>query len=364
MSDGPKVEPDWVQYAVFWQVFPLGFVGAEPERLDADRRSPPSAAGYHRVAGPRGRARRERPAARPGLRVGVARLRHDRLLRRRPPARLDRGPRQGCSRRRTTAVCGCCWTGSSITSAGGFARFAAMVEHGPGSADEEWFRVSWRPGAGPGDVPAYDDFEGHGQLVALNHDSPSVLDFVVEVMCHWLAAGADGWRLDAAYAVPLPFWAAVSRRVRERFPGGVPGRGGDPRRLPVVRHRGRLGLDHPVRAVEGDPQLDRGQQLLRAGACAGATCRVPRDLRPAHLRRQSRRDPDRQRGAGRAPAARGRAALLRRRHADDLLRRRAGLAGGQGGTVRWRRRDPSGVPARTTPGSTPTSVRRSTCTAS
>jgi cyclomaltodextrinase len=55
-------------------------------------------------------------------------------------------------------------------------------------------------------------------LVALNHDEPAVAEHVVAVMGHWLAAGADGWRLDAAYAVPPAFWARVLPRVRERFP--------------------------------------------------------------------------------------------------------------------------------------------------
>jgi glycosidase len=37
-------------------------------------------------------------------------------------------------------------------------------------------------------------------------------------MSHWLERGADGWRLDAAYAVPQHFWAQVLPRVRERRP--------------------------------------------------------------------------------------------------------------------------------------------------
>lgn len=52
----------------------------------------------------------------------------------------------------------------------------------------------------------------------LNHANPEVVDYTVEVMCQWLARGADGWRLDAAYAVPDRFWAQVLPRVRERFP--------------------------------------------------------------------------------------------------------------------------------------------------
>jgi cyclomaltodextrinase len=38
-------------------------------------------------------------------------------------------------------------------------------------------------------------------------------------MNHWLDAGADGWRLDAAYAVPAAFWAGVVPRVRAGRPG-------------------------------------------------------------------------------------------------------------------------------------------------
>jgi cyclomaltodextrinase / maltogenic alpha-amylase / neopullulanase len=95
-----------------------------------------------------------------------------------------------------------------------FVVFQDALRDGPGSAAAGWFHLRW----GDGGEPDYDHFEGHRSLVTLDHTSPAVVDHVVEVMCHWLERGADGWRLDAAYAVPPEFWATVLPRVRERHP--------------------------------------------------------------------------------------------------------------------------------------------------
>jgi glycosidase len=64
----------------------------------------------------------------------------------------------------------------------------------------------------------FDTFEGHGELIVLDHDNPDVIAYTADVMTHWLARGADGWRLDAAYAVPDRFWAQVLPRVRRAHP--------------------------------------------------------------------------------------------------------------------------------------------------
>ena len=61
-------------------------------------------------------------------------------------------------------------------------------------------------------------WEGHGDLITLDHSSPRVRELVREVMEFWLERGIDGWRLDVAYAVPTDFWAEVLGKVRERFP--------------------------------------------------------------------------------------------------------------------------------------------------
>ncbi|WP_433163317.1 alpha-amylase family protein [Kribbella sp. CA-247076] len=75
-------------------------------------------------------------------------------------------------------------------------------------APPEWFR---RRADG-----SLDTFEGHDQLVALDHGQPAVAENVRKVLAHWLGRGVDAWRLDVAYAVPPEFWRAVV--PREEFP--------------------------------------------------------------------------------------------------------------------------------------------------
>ena len=94
-----------------------------------------------------------------------------------------------------------------------FPPVARALAEGPGSASADWVRKLYD---NDGMVTA-DYFEGHDTLVTLNHASPQVQQLVRDVMLHWLRRGIDGWRLDAAYAVPAEFWASVLPEVRREF---------------------------------------------------------------------------------------------------------------------------------------------------
>lgn len=80
---------------------------------------------------------------------------------------------------------------------------------GPGTPEGDWLR--WVDG-----YPWV--FEGHEPLVELNLAHPPVIDFVVDIMNHWLDRGVDGWRLDAAYAPGAANWRPIVERVKARHP--------------------------------------------------------------------------------------------------------------------------------------------------
>ncbi|MGV1003304.1 MAG: alpha-amylase family glycosyl hydrolase [Candidatus Nanopelagicales bacterium] len=210
--------PGWLDGCVWWHVYPLGFSGAE--------------ANTRQVRGVVHRLRHlaqwldyARDLGVSGLQLGPVFASQTHGYDTTDHLRIDH--RLGDDADFDALVAGCHQRGMRVLLDGVFNHvgsdhplFQAAVAAGPnptggGAAAARWFRLHWEPGAAR---PRHADFEGHQDLVALNHAEPAVSDYVVSVMNHWLDRGADGWRLDAAYAVPPAFWRPVVERVKQRHP--------------------------------------------------------------------------------------------------------------------------------------------------
>jgi cyclomaltodextrinase len=186
-------EPQWVQHAIWWHTYPLGLTGADT--TGADRSSSPRLDHVtswldHVVAlGCNGLAL--------GPVFASATHGYDTV----DHFRID--PRLGDDAAFGRLVDAAHQRGLRIMLDGVFNHVGA------GFGKPEWLRHR------DGKVSS---FEGHDGLLELDHDNPEVADHVVAVMNHWLDAGADAWRLDAAYAVAPAFWAQVLPRVRANHP--------------------------------------------------------------------------------------------------------------------------------------------------
>jgi len=184
------LSPSWVAHVIWWQVYPLGFVGAFP----ADW---PPGPGEHRL-------RRLVDWLDHAIALGASGIALGPIFASRTHGydttdhyRID--PRLGDDADFDEFLAQAHTRGLRVLLDGVFNHVGAEFACPP-----HWFSGS--------------TFEGHSELRTLNHDNPEVVDYVVDVMAHWLQRGADGWRLDAAYIVPQRFWSAVLPRVRQRHP--------------------------------------------------------------------------------------------------------------------------------------------------
>ncbi|MEI6253505.1 MAG: alpha-amylase family protein [Mycobacteriaceae bacterium] len=198
--------PDWVRHAIWWQVYPLGFVGAFPAT-----ESP--GPGEHRLTRLVDWLDHAIDLGASGIALGPVFASRTHGYDTTDHYRID--PRLGDDGDFDRLVGEAHRRGLRVLLDGvfnhvgtDFPRYLDAVERQDPEA-ASWFRG--RPGR-------LHTFEGHGELITLNHGSAAVVDYTVDVMSHWLDRGADGWRLDAAYAVPESFWAKVIPRVRANHP--------------------------------------------------------------------------------------------------------------------------------------------------
>ncbi len=208
--------PDWIRDTVWWQVYPLGFVGAEAtlgHRAEIVHRLDRLTAWLDYAA----------DLGATGLALGPIFASSTHGYDTIDYLRID--PRLGDDGDFDRLVAAARARGLRIMLDGvfnhvgrDFPAFRTVLDEGPSAARAGWFQLTWPEGINPGDVPDHRCFEGHRALVTLNHAHPEVADHVVAVMNHWLDRGADGWRLDAAYAVPTSFWTHVLPRVRAAHP--------------------------------------------------------------------------------------------------------------------------------------------------
>ncbi len=198
----------WVSHAIWWQVYPLGFVGAFP----ADQPPGPEEHRLRRLVGWFDHAI-ELGAS--GIALGPIFASRTHGYDTTDHYRID--PRLGDEADFDYVVAEAHRRGLRVLLDGVFNHvgvdFPRYLEAANNDASARWFRG--RPGRHSG---SFETFEGHGELITLNHDNPDVIEYTADVMAHWLGRGADGWRLDAAYAVPQQFWAATLPTVRERYP--------------------------------------------------------------------------------------------------------------------------------------------------
>ncbi|MDT5338649.1 MAG: cyclomaltodextrinase / maltogenic alpha-amylase / neopullulanase, partial [Mycobacterium sp.] len=196
-------DPAWVEHAIWWQVYPLGFVGAFP----AD---PVPTADEHRLSRVTAWLDHALELGASGIALGPVFASQSHGYDTVDHYAID--PRLGDDSDFDHLIAEARGRGLRVLLDGVFnhvgSEFGRYREAMAGG-DDSWFRKE-RNG--------FVTFEGHDGLIALNHRNPEVVDYVTDVMLHWLRRGADGWRLDAAYAVPDEFWAQVLPRVRSEFP--------------------------------------------------------------------------------------------------------------------------------------------------
>lgn len=199
------MSPGWLQHAIWWRIYPLGFVDAFPERDSA------AVPGEHRLLRIVEWLDHVVELGASGLALGPIFASSTHGYDTTDHLRLD--PRLGEEADFDELIGHAHRRGLRVQLDGVFNHVGEhhdLVAAARAGALDDWFRIEPDGSLGT--------FEGHGSLIEFNHRSAAVREYVIRVMRHWLDRGADAWRLDAAYAVPTEFWADVLPEVRRTHP--------------------------------------------------------------------------------------------------------------------------------------------------
>ncbi len=98
----------------------------------------------------------------------------------------------------------------------GLLQFNDILENGSGSAYLDWFHVHSYPLNAYGGGPlGYDAWWGLPALPKFNTETPAVREFLWRAAEYWLEQGIDGWRLDVPSEIEDDeFWRTFRRRSR------------------------------------------------------------------------------------------------------------------------------------------------------
>lgn len=213
-----NTHPQWADTAVWYAIYPLGFVGAPPSlpgMLDGDECA--YQRGFHRLRQVIGWLDHLIELGCNGLLLGPIFASQTHGYDTIDYFAID--PRLGDENDFDDLVAACRKRGIRLMLDGVFNHVGhthpAFREGltNPQSDYSEWFFFQRE-----NDPTTWLNFEGSDNLVRLNHAHQPVRDYIYRIMSYWLGKGIDAWRLDAAYAIDPHMWADLLPRLREQFP--------------------------------------------------------------------------------------------------------------------------------------------------
>ncbi len=103
----------------------------------------------------------------------------------------------------------------------GFFAFADVLENGENSPYKDWFYIHKYPldAYSPGEAQNYTGWWNHKSLPKLNTAYPPVREYIFKVARHWIEQGIDGWRLDVPNEIDDDaFWKQFREVVKSANP--------------------------------------------------------------------------------------------------------------------------------------------------